>query len=425
MKYGLIGEKLSHSFSKEIHEALCDYEYEICELAPDEVAPFLKKRDFCGINVTIPYKEKVIPYLDEVSLAARKIGAVNTIKNVDGRLIGDNTDFYGMREMIVRAGIELDNKKVLILGTGGTSKTARAVAADLGAKEIIVVSRNKSETTVTYEEAVTLHTDAGVIINTTPVGMYPHPDAQPVNLNPFAKLSGIVDVIYNPLRTRMISQADMYSIPATGGLMMLVLQAVRAAEIFLGKKFERKYVEKKIREIIVSKTNVVLIGMPGCGKTTVGKLIAEYMGRKIVDTDEVIFEITGRSPAQIIREDGESAFRDIETETVRRVSSMTGVVISTGGGVVTRWKNIELLRSYGRLIYLDCAPDELISTPDRPLSSTPEKLRKLYEERDELYDIASDGSFCRKGKTPEECMNIALHLFYESLFIEDTEITAK
>ncbi len=422
MKYGLIGEKLSHSFSKEIHEALCDYEYELCELAPDEVAPFLEKRDFCGINVTIPYKEKVIPYLDEISAAARKIGAVNTIKNVDGRLIGDNTDFYGMREMILRAGIDLDNKKVLILGTGGTSKTARAVAADLGAKEIIVVSRNKSDDAVTYEEAIALHNDADIIINTTPVGMFPHPDAQPIELDLFPNLSGVIDVIYNPLRTRMISQADIYGIPATGGLMMLVLQAVRAAEIFLGKKFEREYIEKKIKEIIVSKTNLVLIGMPGCGKTTVGKLIAEHMGRRLIDTDEVILEMTGRTSAQIIREDGEPAFRDIETEAVRKVSAMTGVVIATGGGVVTRWENIELLRSYGRLIYLDCAPDELISTPDRPLSSTPEKLRKLYEERDELYDMASDGSFCRKEKTPEECMNIALHLFYESLFIEDTEI---
>ncbi len=391
MKYGLIGEKLSHSFSKEIHEALCDYEYEICELAPAEVAPFLEKRDFCGINVTIPYKEKVIPYLDEISVAARKIGAVNTIKNVNGRLIGDNTDFYGMREMILRAGIELDDKKVLILGTGGTSKTARAVAADLRAKEIIVVSRNKSENAVTYEEAIALHNDADIIINTTPLGMFPNTKNKPIELSSFKELSGVIDVIYNPLRTRLIIEAEENAIPATGGLMMLILQAARAAEIFLGKKIPEEKLDAVIKEIYESKENIVLIGMPGCGKTTIGLKLAEMTGRQLIDTDDVITDRTGCPPSKIIRSDGERAFRRIETEAVESISKTGGNIIATGGGVVTREENIALLRQNGRLIYLDCLPSDLIPTETRPLSSTASAIRALYEVRKPLYENAADG----------------------------------
>ncbi len=391
MKYGLIGEKLGHSFSKEIHEALCDYEYEICELAPDEVAPFLEARDFCGINVTIPYKEKVIPYLDEISLAARKIGAVNTIKNVDGRLIGDNTDFYGMREMILRAGIELGGKKVLILGTGGTSKTARAVAADLGARRTVTVSRHAGENTITYEEALRSHPDAEIIINTTPVGMFPNTDGKPIELSAFGELSGVIDVIYNPLRTRLILEAEDACIPAVGGLMMLILQAARAAEIFLGEPIPEERVETVVKKIYESKENIVLIGMPGCGKSTVGAILAEKTGRELTDTDALITEMTGVPPSAIIRSDGERRFREIETEAVRRVSKSGGKIIATGGGVITRDENVALLRQNGRLFYLDCLPSDLIPTETRPLSSTVSALRALYEVRHPLYQDAADG----------------------------------
>lgn len=390
MKYGLIGEKLSHSFSKEIHEALTDYEYELCELAPDEVAGFLEKRDFCGINVTIPYKEKVIPYLDEITLAARKIGAVNTIKNDGGRLIGDNTDFYGMREMIVRAGIELDGKKVLILGTGGTSKTARAVAADLGARRTVIVSRTPGENTVTYDEALELHSDADIIINTTPLGMFPNTEGKPIELGHFDGLSGVIDVVYNPLRTRLVIDAEDNGIPAIGGLTMLILQAARAAEIFLGEELDGEKVERVIKDILTSKENIVLIGMPGCGKSTVGKIIAEKTGREIVDTDAVINEMTGCAPSKIIKSDGEKVFRNIETEAVRKVSKFGGKVIATGGGVVTRDENISLLRQNGRLIYLHCYPTDLVPTQDRPLSSSTPMLRALYEVRHPLYENSAD-----------------------------------
>lgn len=392
MKYGLIGEKLSHSFSKEIHEALADYTYEIHELTPDEVAPFLAAREFEGINVTIPYKEKVIPHLDEISDAAKMIGAVNTVKNVGGRLIGDNTDFYGMREMILRAGIEIKGKKALILGTGGTSKTAKAVLTDLGASEIIVVSRKESDKTVTYETALAHHSDAEIIVNTTPLGMYPNTDECPIDLYSFPNLTGVIDAIYNPLRTNLILEAQKLGIPAVGGLMMLILQAARASEIFLGKKIDEKNVEKVVKSIFESKENIVLIGMPGCGKSTIGKILAEITGKVLVDTDAVIEKMTGKHPAEIIRESGEDAFRDIETQAVREISKRSGTVIATGGGIVKRSENIPLLRQNGRIIYLNCPTDELPVTPDRPLSSSRAAIEKLFLTRNLLYTLAADAT---------------------------------
>ena len=392
MKYGLIGEKLSHSFSKEIHEALADYTYEIRELTPDEVAPFLAAREFEGINVTIPYKEKVIPHLDEISDAAKMIGAVNTVKNVGGRLIGDNTDFYGMREMILRAGIEIKGKKALILGTGGTSKTAKAVLTDLGASEIIVVSRKESDKTVTYETVLAHHSDAEIIVNTTPLGMYPNTDAFPIDLYSFPNLTGVIDAIYNPLRTNLILEAQKLGIPAVGGLMMLILQAARASEIFLGKTLDNGKVEQVVKSIFESKENIVLIGMPGCGKSTIGKILAEITGKVLVDTDAVIEKMTGKHPAEIIRESGEDAFRDIETQAVREISKRSGIVIATGGGIVKRSENIPLLRQNGRIIYLNCPTDELPITPDRPLSSSRAAIEKLFLTRNLLYTLAADAT---------------------------------
>lgn len=416
MKYGLIGEKLSHSFSKEIHEALTDYKYEILELAPDEVAPFLEARGFEGINVTIPYKEKVIPYLDLISEAARKIGAVNTITKVDGKLIGDNTDFYGMREMILRAGIGIEGKKVLILGTGGTSKTSHAVAADLGAREIITVSRKTSEDTVTYEAAIELHRDADVIINTTPLGMYPNPQNKPIEIKNFPNLSGVIDAVYNPLRTRLILDAEARGIPATGGLMMLILQAARAAEIFLGTTLEKEKVEYVIKKIFESKENVVLVGMPGSGKSTVGKFISALTGRTFIDTDTVIEEMTGKHPSGIIREAGEDEFRNIETEAVREVSKRSGTVIATGGGIVKRCENIPLLRQNGRILYLDCPTEEIPVTPDRPLSSSREAIEELHRTRHPLYTSAADATVAISHKNElQSNANEVLKIFSEMI----------
>ena len=402
MKYGLIGEKLSHSFSKEIHEALADYTYEIRELAPEEVAPFLEAREFEGINVTIPYKEKVIPYLDFISDAAKKIGAVNTIKKIDGKLYGDNTDFYGMREMILGANIDVRDKKALILGTGGTSKTARAVLTDLGAREIITVSRRSGENTVTYEAALELHRDADIIVNTTPLGMYPNTDAVPIDIKNFPDLCGVIDAVYNPLRTRLILDAEAEAIPAVGGLMMLILQAAEASGIFLGRETPEERIVATVRNVFESKENIVLVGMPGSGKTTLGKILSEKTGRTLVDTDDLIKEMTGRHPSEIIREDGERKFRRIETEAVKTVSKMSGIIIATGGGVVTRKENIPYLRQNGRIIYLHCIPSDLALTPDRPLSASRSVIKAMYEVRHPLYLEAADASVEISHKTSPE-----------------------
>ncbi len=400
MKYGLIGEKLSHSFSKEIHEALADYTYEIRELTPDEVAPFLVAREFEGINVTIPYKEKVMPHLDHISEAAKKIGAVNTIKKVDGKLYGDNTDFYGMREMIIGADIEVEGKKALILGTGGTSKTAKAVLSDLGAREIITVSRRSGENTVTYETALELHRDAEIIVNTTPVGMYPNTDAVPIDIKNFQGLCGVIDAVYNPLRTRLILEAEAEGIPAVGGLMMLIMQAAKASEIFLGHETPEEKVVGTVKNIFESKENIVLIGMPGSGKSTLGRILSEQTGRILIDTDEVITEMTGRHPSEIIKQDGEREFRRIETEAVKKVSKISGVIIATGGGVVTRKENIPCLRQNGRIIYLHCIPSDLAVTPDRPLSASRSVINAMYEVRHPLYLEAADAVIPISHKNP-------------------------
>ena len=414
MKYGLIGEKLSHSFSKEIHESLADYTYEIRELSPDEVAPFLEAREFEGINVTIPYKEKVIPHLDSISEAARLIGAVNTIKKVDGKLIGDNTDFYGMREMILGANIDVEGKKALILGTGGTSKTAKAVLADLGAREIITVSRKASDQTVSYEAAYELHRDADIILNTTPVGMYPNTDASPIDITAFPDLCGVIDAIYNPLRTRLILDAEAEGIPAVGGLMMLILQAAKASEIFLGKEIDEEKIFETVKNIFESKENIVLIGMPGSGKSTLGNILSEITGRQLVDTDEVITEMTGKHPSEIIKAEGEREFRRIETEAVKKVSKMSGIIIATGGGVVTRKENIPYLHQNGRIVYLHCYPSDLTPTPDRPLSASRSVIKAMYEVRNPLYTEAADAEVEISHKiSPEISANEVLNTFLE------------
>jgi shikimate dehydrogenase len=416
MKYGLIGEKLSHSFSKEIHESLTDYNYELRELAPNDVPTFLRTRDFDGINVTIPYKENVIPYLDSISDSARMIGAVNTIKRIGDRLVGDNTDFYGMREMILRSNIELRGKKVLILGSGGTSKTAIAVSSDLGAEEIITVSRKATKQAVSYQSALSFHTDADIIINTTPVGMYPNTGDVPIDIRAFPLLSGVIDVIYNPLRTRLVLEAQELGIPTTGGLTMLILQAARAAEIFTSSPLNQQKIEHTLKTILASKENITLIGMPSCGKSVIGAIISELTDREFIDTDKLIEKKAGTQPSDIIRVKGEKAFRDIETEIIREISKKSGIVIATGGGTITREENILLLRQNGRIFYLDCPLYELSPTPDRPLSSSFEALSALYIARHPLYLKAADATISVSHKHPaRDTANNVLKIFSEMI----------
>ena len=389
-RYGCLGERLPHSFSKEIHEKIGAYPYELLEVAPGDLDAFLIRRDFTGINVTIPYKEKVIPYLSEISDRARRIGAVNTVVNRDGKLYGDNTDYAGLRALAQKTGIDFSGKKVLVLGTGGTSKTALAVARDGGAADVFRVSRTRRENAVSYEEAYRAHADAQIIINTTPCGMFPELFASPVELNRFPRLCGVLDAVYNPLRTELVLQALSMGIPAAGGLYMLVAQATAAAEIFTASSLPDDLTDRIFRELTREKENIVLIGMPSCGKTSVGKRFAQRKNLRWMDTDDEIYRRTGRSPAQIIETFGEERFRQIETETLRQLAAQGGAVISTGGGTVLRNENVQALRHNGRIFWLNRRYELLTPTPDRPLSDSPEKLRRLAEVRRPFYEAAAD-----------------------------------
>ena len=388
-KYGCIGKKLTHSFSKEIHAKLAEYEYELIELSEEEIKSFFDEKNFKAINVTIPYKETVIPYLDSVSDIAKRIGAVNTIVNRDGKLCGYNTDYYGMKALIEKIGIDIEGKKVLVLGTGGTSKTARVVAKDLGASEILIVSRSKKENCITYEEALSGHSDACVIINTTPSGMYPNCETKPIDISGFDSLEGVVDAVYNPLSTNLISDARKKGIKAEGGLYMLVMQAVVAVEKFIDTQIPKETADIVFKSILASKENVVLTGMPGSGKSTIGKLL-KIDGFEFVDTDNEIEKRCGCTIKELISQKGEKYFRDLEAEVIRDVSSNSSRIISTGGGAVLREENVNCLKRNGKLFFINADMKRLQATDDRPLSDTYEKLKNLYSERLGIYQSTAD-----------------------------------
>ncbi|MBR5437611.1 MAG: ATP-binding protein [Clostridia bacterium] len=387
MNYGLIGEKLGHSFSKPIHESIAGYEYEIKEIPREELDSFMKGKAFSGINVTIPYKEKVIPYLDFTDEAAEKIGAVNTVVNKDGRLYGYNTDFGGMKMLIGKQGFSYEGRKVVILGSGGTSKTARAVAESLGAEEIICVSR-KGE--VNYDNLLSLHGDCDYIINTTPCGMYPNTDERAVDVSLFKNLKGVTDVVYNPLKTGLVLDCEKNGIKADGGLYMLVAQAVLASQIFSGKSYDvKKITDEVYGRILNEKRNIVLIGMPGSGKSTIGKALSEALGKTFVDTDDIIKEEHG-DISRIFSEKGEKFFRDAETDAVKSVALKNNLVIATGGGAVLREENVSSLKHNGILFFLDRPLEDIIPTDDRPLSKDIDALKKRYEERYDIYLSSCD-----------------------------------
>ena len=388
-KYGCIGKKLTHSFSREIHARLADYTYDLIELSEEEIGLFFEKKDFAAINVTIPYKQAVIPYLNEVSPAARRIGAVNTIVNRNGWLCGYNTDYHGMKALIEKAGIDIIGKKVLILGTGGTSKTANVVAADMGAAEILTVSRKASDRHITYEKAMSVHADAQVIINTTPSGMYPDCGSRPIDVSAFDNLEGVIDAVYNPLATNLVLDARKKGAKAEGGLYMLVMQAVVAVERFLGVRIEKEKADAVFASMLASKENIVLTGMPGSGKSTVGKRIS-IDGFAFIDTDAEIEKRCGCTIGELIRSKGERVFRDLESEVIREVSSEPCRIISTGGGAVLREENVRCLKRNGKLFFLDADLCRLRATSDRPLSDTDEKLAALYAERQGVYQATAD-----------------------------------
>ena len=388
-KYGCIGNPLKHSFSREIHGMLAEYEYELMELLEKEVVELLEKKEFTAINVTIPYKQTVIPYLDTVSPVAQRIGAVNTIVNKDGKLFGYNTDYYGMKALIERMGLSLANKKVLVLGTGGTGKTAVAVAQDMGALEIHTVSRRKEGDHITYEDAISCYNDAQIIINTTPVGMYPKCSGVPVQISSFPNLEGVVDAVYNPICTDLVLDAREKGIKAEGGLYMLVCQAIYAVERFLDTKIAEGVAEIVYKTVLQEKQNIVLTGMPGCGKSTVGKLL-DIDGYEYFDTDKEIEKRCGCTIKELISQKGEAYFRDLESLVIQEISSVGCRIISTGGGAVLREENVRSLKHNGVLFFIDAPLSSLVATSDRPLSDTEEKLCRLYEERIGIYKSTAD-----------------------------------
>lgn len=396
MKYGLIGEHLTHSFSKVIHEEIGDYVYEIKEIEPRNVDAFMKAKEFYAINVTIPYKETVIPYLDFIDDSAKKIGAVNTILNKDGKLYGYNTDYYGMKSLAKKIGLEIKGKKVLIIGTGGTSKTATAVVSDLGAREIIYVSNSRVEGAYSYDEIYASQTDAEIIFNTSPVGMYPNNDGLPIDITKFPYLEGLLDVVYNPIRTNLVLKARELGIKSEGGLYMLCAQAVYAYEYFMSTKAEKSLCDTIYNKVLSQKDNIALIGMPSSGKTTVGRYLAEKTGKTFIDTDEEIIKKIGMDIPSFFKEYGEAEFRNVEAEVIKEVSKGNSQIISTGGGAILNSENIRCLKQNGKIYFLNRALELLIPTSDRPLSSNAEALKKRYEERYPIYksscDVEIDGN---------------------------------
>ena len=391
MEYGLLGERLGHSFSPQIHRDLAGYDYQLLPTPPEAVEGLFARRAFQGLNVTIPYKRTVMPLCDEIDPRAAAIGAVNTVVNQNGRLTGYNTDIDGFLYMARRAGVDMAGKKVVILGSGGTSRTTRAAAGELGAREIVTVSRHGEDN---YQN-LSRHADAQVLVNTTPVGMYPNWGQSPVSLESFPALEGVLDVVYNPLRTALLLQAEERGLPRSCGLPMLVAQAKRAAELFTGQNIDDSRAEAVLHGLRGQLTNIVLIGMPGCGKTTVGRALAEKLGRTFVDLDEEIVRRAGMPILEIFAREGEVGFRERESVLVREFGERTGLVVSTGGGVVTRRENYIPLKQNGLLLHLRRDPAAL-PTDGRPLSqaTAPEEL---WRRRAPLYAAFADGEIDNNG----------------------------
>lgn len=387
MEYGLIGEKLGHSYSPMIHARLADYRYELREIAPDKLRDFLLARDFKGLNVTIPYKQAVLPYCAELSNVAREVGCVNTlVVRPDGSLFGHNTDIGGFIHMLRRADIDPKGCKAAVLGSGGTSLTARTALKHLGAGEIIVVSRKGP---VDYDALYAMHADVEILVNTTPVGMYPKNGVSAVDLSRLPRLRGVADVVYNPEKTALILDAQARGIPAVSGLTMLVAQAREAAESFAGHSIPAGRVDSIVGEIKSQTLNLVLTGMPGCGKSTLGQRVAEALNRSFVDCDAEIVRRAGMSVPEIFAQFGENHFRALETEVLEDVCRGSGQVISTGGGAILRPENVRAMRQNGRVCFIR-RPIENLPRNGRPLSASEDAVAKLWAERRDKYVSSSD-----------------------------------
>lgn len=410
MEYGLIGAKLGHSYSVPIHAQLGTYDYRLYERTEEAFINLLKTRTFKGLNVTIPYKKLALQMCDELSDIAREVGSVNTlIVRPDGSLYGHNTDIGGFIAMAKHAGIEIAGRKAVILGSGGTSLTARTACKHLGAKEIIVVSRKGP---VDYETLYREHTDAEIIINTTPVGMYPNNGESPADISRLPELKGVLDVVYNPDKTAIILDAEARNIPCSGGLYMLVGQAREAAELFTGRDIPESETDRIYASLRSDMLNIVLTGMPGSGKSTIGKGLALRMGRKFVDCDAEIVARAGKSIPEIFAEDGEPAFRDLESRVIADVCKEKSCVIATGGGAVMRPENVRAMRQNAKIIMLRRDLD-ILPLDGRPLSSSKAALAAMWEKRKPIYKGCAD-IIIHNDSTPKDALNRAEEGFYEA-----------
>lgn len=410
MEYGLIGEKLGHSYSQMIHERLADYRYELKEVAPERLDAFIEARNFRGLNVTIPYKQAVMKHCAELSPEAMEVGSVNTlIVRPDGSLFGHNTDIDGFIYMLRRGEIDPAGAKAVILGSGGTSLTARAALTRLGAREIVTVSRKGP---VDYAALYAEHADAEILVNATPVGMYPKNGESPVELDRLPKVRGVADVIYNPEKTALILAAQAKSIPAVSGLSMLVAQAREAAELFAGHAIPAGRVEDIVSEIGAQTLNLILVGMPGCGKSTLGQAVAAALQREFVDCDAEIVRRAGKSIPEIFAQDGEGAFRALESGVLADVCRGHGLVISTGGGAVLRTENRDAMRQNGRVCLIRRAL-ALLPRDGRPLSASEDAVARLWEARRAAYETAADFPVENDG-TVEEAAEKIREGFYEA-----------
>lgn len=383
MRCGLLGEHLSHSYSPLIHSYWGKYSYELFEKKPGELAAFLCEEDFTGINVTAPYKKSVIPYCSKLTAEAERLGAVNTIVRKSEGLIGHNTDYFGFSYMLKKSSLQVAGKKVLVLGSGGAAAAVVGVLKDAGAN-VLTISRSGENN---YQNLY-VHSDAAIIVNATPVGMYPNTGESPLTLDCFPHLEGVLDVIYNPARTKLLMDAERMGIKTMNGLWMLVAQAKEAAQWFVSEPIDDRLIEAVHSKLQQKLCNIVLIGMPGCGKTTVGKALSALTGKAFVDTDELIEAKTGTKIADIFRDGGELLFRDLETGTIRDVGQKSGLIISTGGGCVIRSENYPLLHQNASIVWLQ-RDLELLQTSGRPLSLGND-LSKMYESRKTLYERFAD-----------------------------------
>ena len=378
MKTGLLGRKLGHSYSPQIHDLLGSYRYELFEKEPEEVGDFLKSGDFDAINVTIPYKQTVIPYCAELSDAAKRIGAVNTIiRRPDGSLIGHNTDYFGFQSTVQRSGLSVADKKALIIGSGGASKPVSAVMEHLGADTLVISHKENTP------ENLANHADAAILVNATPVGMYPNNGESPVDLTLFPRLEGVVDLIYNPAKTKLMLDAEKRGLPVIGGLWMLVAQAKESSEWFTGTAISDDVIEPIHRHLTAQMENIVLIGMPGSGKSTIGSALSTHLGREFIDTDAEIVKAAGMTIPEIFAQSGEVGFRQIETEVLALLGKRSGLVIATGGGCVTQERNYPLLHQNSKIFCLERDLDQL-PIDGRPLSQQ-NKLEDMYRIRKPMY----------------------------------------